>query len=87
MRFNLHGGVVLDGELGGAAGARPSSINIGARSCEHVHKSTFSFQNKFTNVFSAQNFSVLIAADSGLILDVGATDYFLGYFFQFDAVI
>ena len=25
MRFNFHGGVVLDGEAGGAAGARPSS--------------------------------------------------------------
>jgi len=66
---------------------RASSINIGARSFEHVHKSTFSFQSKFTNVFSAQNFSVLIAADSGLVLDVGATDHFLGNVFQFDAVI
>src|SRR5215470_15016922 len=25
MRFNLHGEVLLDGEVGGAAGARPSS--------------------------------------------------------------
>jgi len=25
MGFNFHGGVVLDGDVGGAAGARPSS--------------------------------------------------------------
>jgi hypothetical protein len=25
MRFNLHGEVLLDGEVGGAAGAKPSS--------------------------------------------------------------
>ena len=35
MRFNLHCGVLLDGEVGGAAGARPSSsakkLKLGAR--------------------------------------------------------
>ena len=40
-----------------------------------------SFQNKFTNVFIAQNFSVIIPAHSGLVLNLGATDYFLGHFF------
>ena len=77
MRFNLHGAVLSDGA---------SSINIGAL-FEHVHKSTFSFQNKFTNVFNAQNFSVFIPAHSGLVLNLGATDYFLGNFFQLDAFI
>ena len=46
-----------------------------------------SFQNEFTNIFSAQNFSVFIPAHSGLVLNLGATDYFLGHFFFLDASI
>ena len=45
------------------------------------------FQNKFTNQFNAQNFSVFIPAHSGLVLTLGATDYFLGHFFLLDAFI
>ena len=62
-----------------------NSINIGARFLNTY--TYFSFQNKFTNVFNAQNFSVLIPAHSGLVLNLGATDYFLGHFFLLDAFI
>ena len=43
--------------------------------------------NHFTNVFITENFSVFIPADSGLVLKLGATDYFLCHLFQLDAVI
>jgi hypothetical protein len=62
-----------------------NSINIGARFLNMY--TYFSFHNKFTNVFSAQNFSVLIPAHSGLVLNLGATDHFLGNLFQLDAFI
>jgi len=48
---------------------------------------TISFQNNFTKQFIAQNFSVFIPAHSGLVLTLGATDYFLGHFFFLDAFI
>jgi len=60
-----------------------SFINIGARSWNTYTSKNLLFQNEFTNVFNAQNFSVLIPANSGLVLNLGATDYFLGHLFQF----
>ena len=46
-----------------------------------------SLENEFSNVFSAQNFSVFIPGHSGLVLTFGVTDYFLCDFFFLDASI
>src|SRR5215813_13706043 len=46
-----------------------------------------SFQDELTNVFNAQNFSVSVPAHSGLVLNLGTTDYFLRHSFQLDAFI
>src|SRR5437868_15525479 len=63
-----------------------SSINIGAL-VEHIHKQEFSFQNNFTDQFNAQNFSVCTPFHSGLVLNLGATDYLPGHIFLLDAFI
>ena len=48
---------------------------------------TISFQDKFTNIFIAQDFSVFTPGHSGLVLTLGVTDHFLGHRFQLDALI
>src|SRR5262249_31628024 len=48
---------------------------------------TISLQNKFTKQFTAQNFSVFIPPNPGLILKIRATNYFLGNVFFLGAFI
>src|SRR5215470_10319520 len=51
-----------------------SAPTVNALACERRHDATVSFQNEFTNVFSAQNFSVFIPGHSGLVLTLGTTN-------------
>ena len=62
---------------------------IGSRKISDTNDSdlSVSFQNEFTNIFDSQNFSVIIPAHSGLVLNLGATDHFLRHFFLLDAFI
>src|SRR5437763_261230 len=85
----------LNGPTGGVSSGEVTAVLLMANSfgyrtlplSRQACPNVVSFQDEFTNQFTAQKLSVFIPGHSGLVLDLGATDDFLGHRFQLDAFI
>src|SRR5438105_5000341 len=85
----------LNGPTGGVSSGEVTAVLLMANSfgyrtlplSRQACPNVVSFQDELANQFTAQKRSVFIPSHPGLVLDLRATDDFLGHFFLFDAFI